>query len=186
MRYNIRTSYTGIHLLSGSNNSIVGNNITNCVGEGITLESSNNTIYHNNFINNTKQVWTDSTNFWDDDYPSGGNYWSDYSDVDLYWGSHQNETGSDGIGDTPYIIDENNNDNYPLMSPYEYWSYPIPGDINKDMEVDYKDLFQLTTAYCSTPGKPNWNPNCDLKDDDKVDASDLFELSKNYGKETGS
>jgi parallel beta-helix repeat protein len=52
-------------------------------------------------------------NTWDDGYPSGGNYWSDYTGVDLKSGSHQNETGSDEIGDTPY-----NQDNYPLMRPY--------------------------------------------------------------------
>jgi hypothetical protein len=29
-----------------------------------------------------------------------------------------NQTGSDGIGDTPYLIDGNNRDNYPLMNPW--------------------------------------------------------------------
>jgi hypothetical protein len=57
-------------------------------------------------------------NFWDVDYPSGGNYWSDYGGVDVYSGPYQNETGSDGIGDTPYILDENNIDHYPLMNYY--------------------------------------------------------------------
>jgi len=32
-------------------------------------------------------------------------------------GENQDQTGSDGLGDTPYIIDENNQDNFPLM-PY--------------------------------------------------------------------
>jgi len=59
-----------------------------------------------------------SANIWDDGFPSGGNYWSDYIGVDLYGGLSQNETGSDGIGDTPYIIDANNQDNYPLIKPY--------------------------------------------------------------------
>jgi len=36
----------------------------------------------------------------------------------LYSGPYQNETGSDGIGDTPYVIDENNRDRYPLMAPF--------------------------------------------------------------------
>jgi len=57
-------------------------------------------------------------NVWDDSYPSGGNYWSNYAGTDLYSGPYQNITGSDGIGDTPYIIDANNRDNYPLMQPY--------------------------------------------------------------------
>lgn len=50
-----------------------------------------------------------------------GNYWSDYSGVDLCTGPYQNLTegiGSDGIGDTNYPIDGSNVDNYPLMIPW--------------------------------------------------------------------
>jgi parallel beta-helix repeat protein len=152
---------------------------------GIVLDnSSNNSIYHNSFIGNTYQVhnYYSSTNIWNAGYPSGGNYWSDYVGEDLQWGPYQNITGSDGIGDTPYIIDAHNKDNHPLMSPYEYWSNPILGDINKDTKVDNKDLSQLAAAYSSTPGKPNWNPHCDFNGDNRVDDLDLFNLSRNYGK----
>jgi hypothetical protein len=57
-------------------------------------------------------------NKWDNGYPSGGNYWSDYNGTDLYSGPYQNVTGSDGIGDTPYVIDANNTDHYPLMGAF--------------------------------------------------------------------
>lgn len=179
--------FYGIYLSYSANyNSIFENDVVENGFDGITLtSSSNNSIYLNNFINNAVQAYVSSDsldNVWDDDYPSGGNYWSDYTGVDLYWSPYQNVTGSDGIGDTPYVIDEYNQDNYPLMSPYEYWSNPILGDINKDMNVDYKDLLQLTAAYGSTPEKQNWNPNCDFNKDNKIEALDLFDLSKNYGK----
>ncbi len=59
-----------------------------------------------------------SANTWDDGYPSGGNYWSDYQSSDFYCGPYQNMTGSDGLGDTPYVIDANNTDHYPLTNPY--------------------------------------------------------------------
>jgi hypothetical protein len=36
----------------------------------------------------------------------------------LYSGPGQNLPGSDGIGDTPYVIDANNTDHYPLMKPW--------------------------------------------------------------------
>jgi parallel beta-helix repeat protein len=120
-RNSITKCISGIDLRLDSNFTIVENNITNSDFAGIVLmASSNNRIYHNNFINNAKQVGSSygSINIWDDGYPSGGNYWSDYTGVDLYSGPFQNETGSDGIGDTPYVINENNTDRYPLMSPY--------------------------------------------------------------------
>jgi len=104
-----------------NNNTISGNNIANN-GYGIRLTYSlKNVIFHNNFVDNSQQVCIDtptSINVWDDGYPSGGNYWSDYTGVDSYNGPYQNETGSDGIGDTPYVIDENNIDRYPLMNPW--------------------------------------------------------------------
>jgi parallel beta-helix repeat protein len=116
---NITNNGAGIGLYSSSNyNRISGNNITANNVSGIwLLSSSNNRVFHNNFINNAQQVYsTDSANVWDDGYPSGGNYWSDYTGVDFLRGVYQNESGSDGIGDVPYIIYDNNRDIYPLAS----------------------------------------------------------------------
>jgi parallel beta-helix repeat protein len=80
--------------------------------------SSGNRIFHNNFIDNKQDVLPPGTNFWDDGYPSGGNYWSNYNGSDLYNGPYQNATGSDAIGDMPHIIDKENKDMYPLMKPW--------------------------------------------------------------------
>ena len=137
---NIKKFYDGIRLSSSSNNSIVGNNVTannengiglrhssnNSVsgntitnnGYGIRLYSSSNynSIFHNNFIDNAQQVgiYQSYANVWDDGYPSGGNYWSDYREryPDAI------ELDGSGIWDTPYKINENNRDNYPLMEPW--------------------------------------------------------------------
>ena len=66
-----------------------------------------NVIYHNNFVNNVNHVETDNSDgIWDNG--EEGNYWDDYTGLD---------GDEDGIGDTPYVIDENNRDNYPLMKP---------------------------------------------------------------------
>ena len=128
-------NYYGISLTSSSDNNIVNNSVTANYGTGISLrwssnenrmmqnhiasnilrglcfdESSNNHIYHNNFVDNGEQVNNiNSTNIWDDSYPSGGNYWSDYTGQDL---------DVDGIGDTSYPIDAYNEDRYPLMGPF--------------------------------------------------------------------
>lgn len=101
----------GIHLSSSPRyNTIVGNNITSNTYGGIGFDAAPfNRFYHNNLVGNTPQVWYKSNDTsWDDGYPSGGNYWSDYNGKDA---------DNDGIGDTPYIIDENNKDRYPLMTP---------------------------------------------------------------------
>lgn len=112
----------GIEIWWGSSgNSIIGNNITynSFAGVNIGGDSGDNLFYHNNFIGNAKHVQaSDSENVWDNGYPCGGNYWSDYSGTDLHWGSGQTETGSDGIGDTAHQIDADNIDRYPLMGPF--------------------------------------------------------------------
>jgi parallel beta-helix repeat protein len=96
---------------------------------GICIWSaSKNKIYHNNFFileGYRVDIVKSKFNYWDDGYPSGGNYWSDYTGFDLYSGPYQNETGSDGIGDTPYIIDANNIDRYPLMKPYPWANHDV-------------------------------------------------------------
>lgn len=55
-------------------------------------------------------------------YPSGGNYWSDYEarfpDAD--------ELDDSGIRDTLYVIDEDNQDNYPLIDPWSPQNNVVP------------------------------------------------------------
>lgn len=98
----------GICLYKSPNNTITNNSIFNNWDDGINLElSSNNTIYHNNFINNTEQACDDATNFWDNDYPSGGNYWSDYKC-----------TGNPSNGSQPYNISGDTQDRYPFEDPW--------------------------------------------------------------------
>jgi len=133
----IVNSQYGLHLFSSSNNNISRNSMVNntygillwksssnaiyendATGNdyGIAfLYSSRNTIYHGNFMTNTKHVYNhNSMNLWDDGYPSGGNYWSNYEDR---YPSAKEVDGS-GIWDTSYVIDENNRDNYPLINPW--------------------------------------------------------------------
>jgi parallel beta-helix repeat protein len=163
---------------SSSYNSISGNYLTANNGDGVWLfSSSSNSIFHNNFINNAEQVYSSgSVNVWDNGYPSGGNYWSDYTGVDLCKGPYQNETGSDGIGDTQYSIDLDNADRYPLMN---LW-VRLRGDINGDRIVDIYDAILLANAYNSTPGKANWNPDADINEDNIVDIYDAILLANHY------
>jgi parallel beta-helix repeat protein len=170
-------------VMYSSSNQIILNHIEdNKRGIVQRLSSNNNTIYHNSFINNAIQVYCGKkfpcVNAWDNGYPSGGNYWSDYNGNDTYSGSHQNETGSDGIGDTPYVIDKNNQDNYPLMNP----CVPPVGDINYDGEVDMQDIYIVIQAFGSYPGQPRWNPSADIDKDDRISMGDIYLVIINFGK----
>ena len=103
----------------GSSNNVISGNTVKDTLNGIWLDGgSNNRIYHNNFINHSTDCDCPLSTTLDAGYPLGGNYWDKYNGADLFSGQYQNETGSDGIGDTAYTIDANNTDNYPLMGMF--------------------------------------------------------------------
>ncbi|UCE73494.1 MAG: right-handed parallel beta-helix repeat-containing protein, partial [Methanomassiliicoccales archaeon] len=109
---------------SSHNNTITGNDVLLQQDYGFFLWSSyNNSIYHNNIIDNSYQAFdnTNNGNQWDNGYPMGGNYWSNYPGVDNLKGPNQDIPGRDGIGDTYYPIDSNSQDNYPLIGPFPYF-----------------------------------------------------------------
>jgi parallel beta-helix repeat protein len=117
----IASTSQGINIFDSSSFNSVSENYVENNGYGITVQynSIGNSIYHNSFMNNTGQASSDSPqNTWSDGYPSGGNYWSDYDGVDNLNNPHQNETGSDGIGDTPHTINGGYQDSFPLMNPW--------------------------------------------------------------------
>ena len=60
----------------------------------------------------------DSNGIWDNG--EDGNYWSDYEE--RY--PDAKELDGSGVWDTPYVIDENNQDNYPLMNPVVIPEFP--------------------------------------------------------------
>ncbi len=128
---NVTGNQYGVALATGSdNNTVLLNTVAWNSQYGIYVTSSTNFIYHNSFLNNTVQAYVDVSgvgNMWNDTYPSGGNYWSDYKGTNHSWGPRQNHPGPDGFGDSPYPINASNSDNYPLMQP---WSPP-------DMAIQY-------------------------------------------------
>jgi parallel beta-helix repeat protein len=125
--FNSNGSGSGIQTYYSNNNTFENNKVSSLYTGIYFVYSSGNTIYHNNISNNVAQAYDNrNNNFWNSTYPTGGNYWSDYSGVDLCSGPLQNQPGSDGVGDTPYIIDADSRDNYPLMSPFDYIEYNIP------------------------------------------------------------
>lgn len=123
----VSESILGI-MLSGSNTTIISNYLlANQQGLFFGFNGVNETIpsdivvHQNSFERNLVQIngcfcedypENEEPHKWDDG--KQGNYWSNYNGTD---------TNGDGIGDTPYVIDEMNIDRYPLMaSPSEQLS----------------------------------------------------------------
>jgi len=115
---------------------ITENNITSNNPNVFQTDYGGFQVYHNNFYNLARNTLVLQTNPnatdadfspWDNGYPSGGNYWSDYTNL------YPNATAIDdsGIGDIPYNVTSglfNPNrplnpillvqDRYPLLSPF--------------------------------------------------------------------
>ncbi len=113
-------TWNGIYITGTSHFNTITKNIiksNSYAGIGI-LTSVNNYIYHNDLINNHINAFDTGYNFWDNNYPAGGNYWDDYNGKD---------TNNDGLGDTHYpILGGINLDQYPLMFPQEPYDKTPP------------------------------------------------------------
>jgi parallel beta-helix repeat protein len=111
----------GIHLFCVYYNEVFENNLVNN-GTGILLQICvpylNAKVYHNNFINNNYQgriypfTYPEDSSLYvfDNGYPEGGNYWSDYDTSE----EGCNDKDKDGFCDTPYTF-EGGQDRYPFM-----------------------------------------------------------------------
>ncbi len=156
----------GIRLYSSSNNNTVtGNTVCNNDYGIDPYSSSNNKIYLNNFMNNRDNVYSyKSTSIWNsteeityvynetsyENYM--GNYWGDYTGSD---------TEGDGIGDTSYVIPNDNNDNYPLMELFEYY---FPNELKITQAQTDKSIYALNenvTVSCTVQNETGYNITAD-------------------------
>ena len=145
----------GALMLWKSSNNLVSNNLLfggnpmlmiecsgNTFSENFVMESeygvvvgasSGNSIYSNYFINVTQQILDTemgaglpSENSWDNGVE--GNYWSDYVGADA---------DGDGIGDSPHLLYENNQDNHPLMDHPPISTTPKTDSPESDSSSDF-------------------------------------------------
>jgi parallel beta-helix repeat protein len=161
-------TWNGILLINNEGewgNQIIGNHIignyngVNSYDIGRVLP---NTFYHNSFIDNERQVtyyYDLDYDIWDNGYPSGGNYWSDYTGIDV---------NEDGIGDTSYVIN-GDEDSYPLMIPL------IPGDADWDGDTDVFDWVKIKRVIL---GLDVETPGSDVDCDGDVDVFDWVKVKR--------
>jgi parallel beta-helix repeat protein len=171
----VSNSGIGIYLHTTYGPNIVTENTISSNEYGIELyHSGNNWIYHNNFIDNINQgrIVGHGTNYLDNGYPSGGNYWSDYEGTDEFHGPDQNILGGDGIGDSHHVVYYESKDNYPLMEVYYIDDFnapeiqllsPINNSIIKagvilDFDVDDENLFTTNYSINGEVDIPLYNP----------------------------
>jgi parallel beta-helix repeat protein len=157
-----------------NDNTVYRNNISlNRCGFHIEL-STRNLIFSNNMVDNDQQAYvaSGSINVWDRGYPNGGNYWSDYNGTDENW---------DGIGDTPYLIDRNNIDHYPLTQPFPS-PQPFPWDLTGDGYVGIDDILAAAQSFGATPESSRWNPKADINNDSYAGIDDILEIAMHFGK----
>ncbi len=169
-RNSISQQEVGIYLLDSHNNTLDGNTLSDNY-LAVYVDGSLNRIYHNNLVNNRAGVVDFGGNSWDNGCE--GNYWSDYRErypsasFDLW-----------GIGDTPYRIDEANQDNCPLMNLY--WN---PGDTDHDLDVDIFDIVKVCHFYAV----PYWSDDCCHVDVAEpygvIDIFDVVMIAISYGEE---
>jgi len=98
-----------IHLYGSDENELTGNNVSNNHG-GIWVQGCNNTIYHNNFIDNTGHAYVSdgcTGNVFNQAAPTGGNFWCNWCPPE-----HPDDD-CDGFVDEPYIFNVNSQDDLP-------------------------------------------------------------------------
>jgi parallel beta-helix repeat protein len=129
----------GISLMGGDNNKFHDNYIQSNSDGLIALQSSNNLFVGNQFRAINKQIMALTEGFvntWDNG--SHGNFWIDYSGIDA---------DGDGIGDTAYIINADNQDNYPLISATKEKKRVSEVELEVSGEEDWDYTFGNTIYY---------------------------------------
>jgi parallel beta-helix repeat protein len=157
---NNKILYNGwaIEMSRSAGNTFTGNWLQNNTYGAYLSDSSLNTLYHNNFIQNIMQAYTNAMNTWD--MSGEGNYWSDYQGED---------TNGDGIGDTQYPIIPGY-DNYPLM---DTWS-------EHDISIENVTLSTNETYIGSTNQTFIVNITVTVKNKGKIGASETFNVTAKY------
>ena len=141
----IKNNRYGVYVTLSNYNKVFNNNITENNSNGIylTYASSKNEFYLNNFIGNNINAEASSSfgrcyDIWDNG--SVGNYWGDYA---LKY-PNASQIDASGIGDTAYVIDANNSDRYPLMTPYGI--SPTPTAPTQQQEANFPSTVTIAVA----------------------------------------
>ncbi|MCX6666593.1 MAG: right-handed parallel beta-helix repeat-containing protein [Euryarchaeota archaeon] len=126
-------SYYGISI--ASDNNIIRNNNCSYNELGISVGGYANKVFHNIFIGNDNPSSIDEGNWLNNTYPSGGNYWDDYTS--LY--PTATDCEGDGIWNTPYraVGGGGYPDFYPYVQPNGWMIPPTTSFMYSSPDLDF-------------------------------------------------
>jgi hypothetical protein len=141
----------GIKITTNGNQIINNNIVDNNLGLRI-IDASDNIIYGNNFaLNMINALVINGENIWNNN--THGNWWDDFDEPsEGAW-----DNNSDGIIDSPYQIEENDEDLYPLSESNGDWEINQPPLV--PWNPDPKHGEQNTSIYTALKwngGDPNY------------------------------
>jgi len=145
-----------IELSNSSSNAFYSNTVSEYPVVVRLAGGASNRIYGNKMLSPQPIVILSNAinTKWDNGYPAGGNFWSNYAGSDAHSGSNQQEAGNDGIGDTACQLRAYNDkyfdsahavvafDNYPLMME---WTNPTITKVSVDGKEDVVTIITKTS-----------------------------------------
>jgi parallel beta-helix repeat protein len=142
--------------MNSNQNLIHANNVSLNSNYGLRLvDSSDNKIFHNNFINNTLKNVEQPTN------ASIGNLWDNFFEGN-YWSDHMGEDADkDGISEIPYITDQrtwlglHSKDNHPLMAPFQRLTMQFQNQLYTIEAVSNSTITEIQYPFGQQNGKEN-------------------------------
>jgi len=135
---------TGIFLRSSFSNILTWNTASNnSYGIYIDYDCSSNEVYNNNFVDNSTQVYVDSSS--DNKFhlvkPDGGNYWSDWTSPDV---------DGDGFVDSAYVF-TGGQDNLPWVCQDGWKNIPPVADAGPNQTVIVNETVILDGSNSHDP-----------------------------------
>jgi parallel beta-helix repeat protein len=176
-------SHYGVGIILGpssANTTIVQNYFVNdllgvgSIDPGSLVGSASGNVFQNNFMRDPHIIISYNLG---DGIPQPHISWSNGSQGNFYKNYSGADADRDGVGDTPYIIDQYNTDNYPLIRPYKW----LQGDVNYDTVVNIIDVSIIAKVFGSSMGDALWNARCDLNDDETINILDISSAALQFG-----